>query len=223
MGQARSGRGGECHDRHYALRLDMALAIACGVPLVAGIITAVEAGFVASATDGSTYQITGLAAAFIRLVAGIAQKHGLGSLAVCTVIAAFLFIKRVSENTEVIRDIAERDRHEDFHPLPEDSVPSVVMVYLVAGAFMFGAAEKLENLLRHSHEEPKVLILRMRRVISMDSAAVNSIEAIHRKIQCFFLTSSHAHRHPRPKLGFVGRIGIGQFHRKKSFPTSKQP
>jgi SulP family sulfate permease len=99
------------------------------------------------------------------------------------VLAAFLFIKRVSENTEVVVDQAERDQFEDFHPLPEDSVPPGVLVFRVAGALMFGAAEKLENMLQHAHEEPKVLILRMRRVISMDATAVHSIATIHRKLQ----------------------------------------
>ena len=99
------------------------------------------------------------------------------------VLAAFLFIKRVSENTEVIVDIGERDRFEDFHPLPETEVPPGVLVYRVAGALMFGAAEKLENMLQHAHEEPRVLILRMRRVISMDATAVHSLASIHKKLQ----------------------------------------
>ena len=98
------------------------------------------------------------------------------------VLAAFLFIKRVAENTEVVRDIAERDQNEDFHPLPESSVPPGVVVYRVAGALMFGAAEKLETMLHQSGDEPKILILRMRRVISMDSTAVHSIACIQRKL-----------------------------------------
>ena len=98
------------------------------------------------------------------------------------VLAAFLFIKRIAENTEVTRDIAERDRFEDLDPLPEADVPEGVMVYRVAGALMFGAAEKLENMLQHAHAEPKVMILRMRQVISMDATAVHSIATIHRKL-----------------------------------------
>jgi SulP family sulfate permease len=128
------------------------------------------------------------------------------------VLAAFLFIKRVSENTEVTRDVADRDINEDFRPLPENEVPPGVLVYRVAGALMFGAAEKLENLLQHAHEEPRVLILRMRRVISMDATAIHSIDTIHRKLGKTgrHLVLSGTRDQPLDllaKSGLAGRIG----------------
>jgi len=64
------------------------------------------------------------------------------------VLAAMLFIKRVSETTQIT---AVDERALDLAPgdsLRGKTIPDGVMVYQVAGAFMFGAADKLENALR---------------------------------------------------------------------------
>lgn len=73
-----------------ALPLAMAFAIASGLKPEAGLITAVVAGFLISALGGSNVQIGGPAGAFIVVVYGIVERHGLGGLLLSTAMAGGL-------------------------------------------------------------------------------------------------------------------------------------
>lgn len=75
-----------------ALPLAMAFAISSGVPPQAGLYCAVFAGFIISALGGSTTQIGGPTGAFVVVVSGIVQKHGMDGLFMCTVMAGTLLI-----------------------------------------------------------------------------------------------------------------------------------
>src|ERR1700751_4396642 len=70
-----------------ALPLAMAFAIASGVSPQAGIYCAVVAGFLISALGGSMTQISGPTGAFVVVVAGIVQKHGIDGLYRTTLMA----------------------------------------------------------------------------------------------------------------------------------------
>ncbi|MEW6693786.1 MAG: SulP family inorganic anion transporter [Pseudomonadota bacterium] len=73
-----------------ALPLAMAFAIASGLPPQAGLWTAIVAGFIIAALGGTSVQIGGPAGAFIVIVYGIAERHGVGGLLVSTLCAGVL-------------------------------------------------------------------------------------------------------------------------------------
>lgn len=73
-----------------ALPLAMAFAIASGVKPEQGLVTAIVAGLLISALGGSNVQIGGPAGAFIVIVAGIVERHGLTGLLISTVLAGVL-------------------------------------------------------------------------------------------------------------------------------------
>lgn len=75
-----------------ALPLAIAFAIASGVSPEKGLITAIFAGFVISAFGGSRVQIGGPTGAFIVIVFGIVQDHGIEGLTFATFIAGFMLI-----------------------------------------------------------------------------------------------------------------------------------
>ncbi len=75
-----------------ALPLAIAFAIASGVSPEKGLITAVVAGLLISVLGGSRVQIGGPTGAFIVIVYGIVQTHGIGGLTVATFMAGFLII-----------------------------------------------------------------------------------------------------------------------------------
>jgi SulP family sulfate permease len=75
-----------------ALPLAMAFAISSGVLPEAGIYTAIVAGFVVSALGGSTTQIGGPTGAFVVVIAGIVQNHGIDGLFVCTLMAGLVLV-----------------------------------------------------------------------------------------------------------------------------------
>ena len=73
-----------------ALPLAMAFAIASGLSPQAGLWTAIVAGFVIAALGGTSVQIGGPAGAFIVIVYGIVERHGVGGLLVSTFCAGLL-------------------------------------------------------------------------------------------------------------------------------------
>ena len=75
-----------------ALPLSIAFAIASGVAPEKGLVTAIIAGFVVSAFGGSRVQIGGPTGAFIVIVYGIVQEHGVGGLTIATLMAGVLLM-----------------------------------------------------------------------------------------------------------------------------------
>lgn len=128
------------------------------------------------------------------------------------VLAAVLFIKRISETTQIT---AVDERALDLAPqdsLMGKQVPKGVLVYQLFGAFMFGTADKLENTLQRAQQEPEVLILGMRRVMAMDATGLNALEEFHWKMRKRgkWLLLSGPHTQPllmMQKDEFIERIG----------------
>lgn len=75
-----------------ALPLAIAFAIASGVSPEKGLITAIVAGLIISAFGGSRVQIGGPTGAFIVIVYGVVQEHGVGGLTIATFMAGFIII-----------------------------------------------------------------------------------------------------------------------------------
>jgi SulP family sulfate permease len=73
-----------------ALPLAMAFAIASGLSPQAGLFTAIIAGFLVSLLGGSRVQIGGPAGAFIVIVYGIVERHGVANLILATAMSGVL-------------------------------------------------------------------------------------------------------------------------------------
>ncbi len=75
-----------------ALPLAIAFAIASGVSPEKGLYTAVIAGFIISVLGGSRVQIGGPTGAFIVIVYGIVQEHGVNGLIIATFMAGVMLV-----------------------------------------------------------------------------------------------------------------------------------
>lgn len=75
-----------------ALPLSIALAVAVGVPPVAGLYTAAFAGGAAAIFGGSTFNITGPTAALVPILAHTVVAHGVGALPMVGLMAGVLLI-----------------------------------------------------------------------------------------------------------------------------------
>ena len=128
------------------------------------------------------------------------------------VLAAMLFIKRVSETTEV-SPVFESDVLESPEQLVTGkSIPEGVLVYRIFGPFLFGAAEKMEDALERVEKLPRVLILRLHLVTAMDATALNALESVVERLQKHggAVILSGLHRQPLEMLrksGFFEAIG----------------
>lgn len=93
-------------------------------------------------------------------------------------LAAILFIKRVSETTEVSL-VTENDSLETHNQLAQGKeIPENVLVYRIFGPFLFGAAEKMQDALQRTSKLPKVLVIRMHLVTAMDMTALNALTSV---------------------------------------------
>src|SRR5688500_1257176 len=75
-----------------ALPLSIAFAVASGVTPDRGLATAIGAGFLTSALGGSRVQTGGPTGAFVVIVYGIVQQHGMDGLLVATLMAGVILI-----------------------------------------------------------------------------------------------------------------------------------
>lgn len=73
-----------------SLPLNLALAVACGLPPHAGLLSAAVAGVIGALIGGSRYQITGPEVALAPMTLAIVTDHGLGGLIVVTAMAGVL-------------------------------------------------------------------------------------------------------------------------------------
>ena len=136
------------------------------------------------------------------------------AIEVGVLLAAILFIKRMSEVAEVdaVTDAIRADDEEVTHTEFARQVPKGVVVYELAGSLFFGAVDKFKETLNRIAVKPKILILRMRSVSSIDAAGINMIEDLlnHCKADGTQLLLSGVHAQPVVALtraGVMAQLG----------------
>jgi SulP family sulfate permease len=92
------------------------------------------------------------------------------------ILAALLFIRRVSATTTVSKvtgDYVERAR---VHALQDKPIPGYVTIFRIQGPFLFGATDKLTNLTTHVHDWQPIVILRLRNMTAIDGTGLRAIQ-----------------------------------------------
>jgi sulfate permease, SulP family len=93
------------------------------------------------------------------------------------VLAAILFMRRMAEVTDVQAVARELvDTGEDR--LRSDGTDADIELYDINGPFFFGAAQKFVMRVESLSRQPKVLILRMRNVPSIDSTGLHALRQV---------------------------------------------
>ena len=133
----------------------------------------------------------------------VAVKYGL-------ILAGALFVKRVTDTTQVSA-LDEVGAAGQGHEQVKD-VPRGVLVYRVFGALLFGAADKLDSVIRRANTDTRVVILHMASVTALDATALNALETLHDKLRHHkkHLILSGPHTQPyflMEKAGFLERVG----------------
>ena len=103
------------------------------------------------------------------------------------VLAAFLFIRRMAEVSNIsavtreLEDLDDDLEQADTESVSMRRIPKGVEVYEINGAFFFGAAERFKDTLARVAKKPKVLIIRMRHVLVLDSTGMHALrDVVHR-------------------------------------------
>ena len=95
------------------------------------------------------------------------------------IIACLLFMKRMSETTDVKAITEEIDLNQDAEfstgHLDHLIIPQGVEVYEINGPYFFGAGNKFEEIMASFGDRPKVRIIRMRKVPFVDSTGIHNL------------------------------------------------
>ena len=94
--------------------------------------------------------------------------------------ACLLFMRRMSETTDVKAVYDEIDLNEDADMergnLDHLTIPKGVEVYEINGPYFFGAGNKFEEMMGNFGDRPKVRVIRMRKVPFIDSTGLHNLE-----------------------------------------------
>jgi SulP family sulfate permease len=129
-------------------------------------------------------------------------------------LAAFLFLKRMSDVTQVTlvtEDLRERDEGET-RDMSKLLVPKGVEVFEIYGSLFFGAIERFKEAMNLVEKKPKVLIIRMRNVVAIDASGLQIMEELlanarKRNITLLLSAVSAQPREAMRQSGFLARLG----------------
>jgi SulP family sulfate permease len=92
------------------------------------------------------------------------------------ILAALLFIRRISVTTSVSRVTRDYVEHGRPHILQDKPIPDYVTIYRIHGPFLFGATDKLTNLTVHVGEMAPIVVLRLRNMTAIDATGLRAIQ-----------------------------------------------
>ncbi len=134
------------------------------------------------------------------------------------VLAAVLFMKRMADVTQVgyitsMMEDEEDTSDDDPNAIKRFTVPKGVEVFEVNGPFFFGAADRFKHVLSLIVSKPKVLILRMRTVLSMDATALRALDEVYEQTRRDGSRLFLAGVHTQPliamdRAGLLDKIGV---------------
>jgi SulP family sulfate permease len=92
------------------------------------------------------------------------------------IMAALVFIRKVTRSTTVMQVTPQYIDEGRAHILQDKDIPPYVAVFRIHGPFLFGATDKLEEVLSRLAELPPIIVLRMRNMTAIDATGLQAIE-----------------------------------------------
>lgn len=159
--------------------------------------------------DIAVLLITFLLTVFIELTVAIQ---------VGVLLAGFLFLQKMSNETHVdliTENLKETDESE-IRDISNLNIPNGVEVFEIYGSLFFGAVSQFKDSIRIVADKPKVLILRMRNVLTIDASGIHILEELIRETKengCVLIFSAVAPNvfKVMKKSGFIESVGKENF------------
>jgi len=99
------------------------------------------------------------------------------------ILAALLYIRRVSSTTTVGRVTQTYVEEGRVHALHGRHIPSYVAIFRIHGPFLFGATDKLEQAFEHLDALPAVVVVRLRNMTAIDATGLRALEDLVRRLR----------------------------------------
>lgn len=133
-------------------------------------------------------------------------------------LAAFLFLQKMSNETSasLITENLKDDEEFKTRDMSAIEIPKGVEVFEIYGSLFFGAVRQFKESVRVVARKPKVLILRMRQVPTIDASGIHVLEELARDAhnngqQIVFSAVSRGVYRVMRKSGFVEMVGRQNF------------
>ena len=94
------------------------------------------------------------------------------------ILAALVFIRKVTATTTISRVTKEYLAESKLHVLQDKEIPSYATVFRIHGPFLFGAADKIDDLMQQIPELPPIVILRLRNMTAIDATGIRALEEL---------------------------------------------
>ena len=98
------------------------------------------------------------------------------------ILAILHFLRRMSDAVETL-PVDETELHTALARHGIQHLPPDLLVYEIAGPMFFGAVENFERALVQTQADPKILIIRLRRVPFMDITGIQVLEEVMQKLR----------------------------------------
>jgi SulP family sulfate permease len=94
------------------------------------------------------------------------------------ILAALVFIRKVTSTTTVAQVTEEYVREGYAHILQHKEIPAYVTIFRIHGPFLFGATDKIEEIFAQIEELPPIVILRLRNMTAIDATGLQALEKL---------------------------------------------
>jgi SulP family sulfate permease len=128
------------------------------------------------------------------------------------ILAALLYIYRISQTTTVAPVTEEYIRDGQPHVLQDKEVPWYVAILRIHGPFLFGTTEKLAEATRDLNQFPAVVVVRLRNMTALDATGLHALEVFAKRLRKSGRTLLLCGARDQPaellrRADFVGHIG----------------
>jgi len=122
-----------------------------------------------SRLEVGTWAITFLLTVFADLT--VAVEVGM-------ILAALVFIRKVTTTTTVAKVTEEYLREGHAHILQHKEIPPYVTIFRIHGPFLFGATDKIDEIVSQIPQLPPIVILRLRNMTAIDATGLQALEKL---------------------------------------------
>jgi SulP family sulfate permease len=128
------------------------------------------------------------------------------------VLAALLYIRRVSATTTVSRVTPEYVRESRVHVLQDKDIPEDVAVFRIHGPFLFGATDQLARVTDALDTLPPIVMFRLRNMTAIDATGLRALEDAAKRIRASGRTAIFCGAPSQPaavmtRSGFAALVG----------------
>ncbi|HJR61233.1 MAG TPA: SulP family inorganic anion transporter [Vicinamibacterales bacterium] len=94
------------------------------------------------------------------------------------ILAALLYIRRVSSTTTVSMVTSEYIESGRAHSLQDKNIPSYVAIFRIHGPLLFGVTDKVNYITDHVERLPPIVIVRLRNMTAIDATGLKALEEV---------------------------------------------